>query len=75
MINKAKELSRYKKQAIMVIVDCILFVGILLASYVIRFEKWFIPADDTLKINISCTINWNSYICKIWNVSISYSPY
>ena len=46
MINKAKELSRYKKQAIMVIVDCILFVGILLASYVIRFEKWFIPADD-----------------------------
>ena len=50
MINKAKELSRYKKQTIMVITDCILFVGILLASYAIRYEQWFIPVDDTLRL-------------------------
>ena len=56
MINKAKELSRYKKQAIMVIVDCILFVGILLASYTIRYEQWFFPLDDTLRLILAAPL-------------------
>ena len=56
MINKIKDLSRYKKQAIMVIVDCILFVSILHASYTIRYEQWYFPADDTLRLILAAPL-------------------
>ncbi len=56
MINKARELSRYKKQAIMVFVDCIMFVGILLTSYTIRYEQWYFPVDDTLRLILAAPL-------------------
>ena len=56
MINKIKDLSRYKKQTIMVFVDCILLIGILFASYSIRFDYWYFPKDDTFRLILAAPI-------------------
>ena len=56
MINKIKDLSRYKKQTIMVFVDCILLIGILFASYSIRFDYWYFPKDDTIRLILAAPI-------------------
>ena len=56
MINKIKDLSRYKKQTIMVLVDCILLIGILFASYSLRLDYWYIPKDDTIRLILAAPI-------------------
>ena len=56
MINQIKDLSRYKKQAIMLIVDCVLLIGILFASYSIRLDYWYFPKDDTLRLILAAPI-------------------
>ena len=56
MINKIKDLSRYKKQAIMLIVDCVLLIGILFVSYSIRLDYWYFPKDDTLRLILAAPI-------------------
>ena len=56
MINKIKDLSRYKKQTIMVFVDCILLIGILFASYSIRLDYWYFPKDDTFRLILAAPI-------------------
>ena len=56
MIKKVKNLSRYKKQTIMVFVDCILLIVILFASYSIRFDYWYFPKDDTFRLILAAPI-------------------
>ncbi len=56
MINKLKELSRYKKQTIMVVFDCLLFIAILFASYSLRFEELFFPKNDTLRLILAAPL-------------------
>ena len=56
MVNKIKDLSRYKKQIIMLFVDCILLIGILFASYSIRLDYWYFPKDDTLRLILAAPI-------------------
>lgn len=56
MVNKLKELSRYKKQTIMVVVDCLLFIAILFASYSLRFEELFFPKNDTLRLILAAPL-------------------
>ena len=56
MINKIKDLARYKKQTIMFIVDCVLLIGILFASYSIRLDYWYFPKDDTLRLILAAPI-------------------
>tara|TARA_B100001057_G_scaffold491890_1_gene583123 strand:+ start:456 stop:2378 length:1923 start_codon:yes stop_codon:yes gene_type:complete len=56
MISKIKNLSRYKKQTIMMLVDCILLIGILFASYSLRLDNWYIPKDDTLRLILAAPI-------------------
>ena len=56
MISKIKDLSRYKKQTIMMLVDCILLIGILFASYSLRLDNWYIPKDDTLRLILAAPI-------------------
>ena len=56
MINKIKDISRYKKQTIMLIVDCVLLIGILFASYSIRLDYWYFPKDDTLRLILAAPI-------------------
>ena len=50
MINQIKDLTRYKKQSIMLFFDCILLIGVLFASYSIRLDYWYFPKDDTLRL-------------------------
>ena len=56
MIDKIKDFSRYKKQTIMVFVDCIMLIGILFASYSIRFDYLYFPKDDTLRLILAAPI-------------------
>ena len=56
MINKIKNLSRYKKQIIMFLTDCILLIGILFASYSLRLDYWYFPEDDTLRLILAAPI-------------------
>ena len=56
MINKIKDISRYKKQTIMLIVDCVLLIGILFASYSIRLDYWYFPKDDTIRLILAAPI-------------------
>jgi FlaA1/EpsC-like NDP-sugar epimerase len=56
MINKIKDLSRYKKQVIMLIVDSVLLIGILFVSYSIRLDYWYYPKDDTLRLILAAPI-------------------
>jgi FlaA1/EpsC-like NDP-sugar epimerase len=56
MINKIKDLSRYKKQTIMLIVDFILLISILFASYSIRLDYWYFPKDDTIRLILAAPI-------------------
>ncbi len=56
MISKIKDLSRYKKQTIMVLVDCILLIGILFVSYSLRLDYWYIPKDDTIRLILAAPI-------------------
>jgi len=46
MINKIIKLSRVNKQLIMLLVDSVLLVSILLASFSIRLGYWYFPQSD-----------------------------
>ena len=40
----------------MLIVDCVLLIGILFASYSIRLDYWYFPKDDTLRLILAAPI-------------------
>ncbi|MDB2590563.1 polysaccharide biosynthesis protein [Candidatus Thioglobus sp.] len=48
MINKVINLSRIYKQLIMLLVDSVVLVSILLASFSIRLGYWYFPQDDLI---------------------------
>ena len=48
MLNLVVNLSRINKQLIMLLVDSILLVSILLASFSIRLGYWYFPQDDLI---------------------------
>jgi FlaA1/EpsC-like NDP-sugar epimerase len=48
MINRMIGLSRINKQLIMLLVDSVLLVSILLASFSIRLGYWYFPQDDLI---------------------------
>lgn len=48
MINKVINLSRIYKQLIMLLVDSVVLVSILLASFSIRLGYWYFPNDDLI---------------------------
>ena len=48
MLNLVVNLSRINKQLIMLLVDSMLLVSILLASFSIRLGYWYFPQDDLI---------------------------
>ncbi|MDC0904061.1 nucleoside-diphosphate sugar epimerase/dehydratase [Candidatus Thioglobus sp.] len=48
MINKVINLSRIYKQLIMLLVDSVVLVSILLASFSIRLGYWYFPENDLI---------------------------
>jgi FlaA1/EpsC-like NDP-sugar epimerase len=48
MINRLINLSRINKQLILLLVDSMLLVSILLASFSIRLGYWYFPQDDLI---------------------------
>ena len=48
MISKLTNLSRLNKQMIMLLVDSVLLVSILLASFSIRLGYWYFPESDLI---------------------------
>jgi FlaA1/EpsC-like NDP-sugar epimerase len=50
MIQKALNLSRITKQSIMLLVDSVLLVLVLLASFSIRLGYWYFPESDLIWI-------------------------
>lgn len=48
MINRLLALSRINKQAIMLLIDSVLLVSILLASFSIRLGYWYFPEGDLI---------------------------
>ena len=50
MTNKISNISRFQKKIIMVLMDCILLIAILFASYSIRLDYWYFPKDDTIRL-------------------------
>jgi FlaA1/EpsC-like NDP-sugar epimerase len=50
MTNKITNISRFQKKIIMVLMDCILLIAILFASYSIRLDYWYFPKDDTIRL-------------------------
>jgi FlaA1/EpsC-like NDP-sugar epimerase len=50
MTNKITNISRFQKKIIMVLMDCILLIAILFASYSIRLDYWYFPKDDSIRL-------------------------
>ena len=50
MINRVVNLSRINKQLIMLLIDSILLVSILLASFSIRLGYWYFPQSDLILV-------------------------
>jgi FlaA1/EpsC-like NDP-sugar epimerase len=48
LISKLTNLSRLNKQMIMLLVDSVLLVSILLASFSIRLGYWYFPESDLI---------------------------
>ena len=48
MISQVLSLSRINKQLIMLLVDSVLLVSILLASFSIRLGYWYFPESDLI---------------------------
>ena len=48
MLNKILNLSRINKQLIMLLVDSVVLVSILLASFSIRLGYWYFPESDLI---------------------------
>ena len=48
MLNKLINLSRFHKQLIMLLVDSVVLVSILLASFSIRLGYWYFPESDLI---------------------------
>ena len=56
MISKITDLSRFNKQILMILIDSILLIGILFASYSIRLDYWYFPKDDTIRLILAAPI-------------------
>ena len=56
MISKITDLSRFNKQIVMLLIDSILLIGILFASYSIRLDYWYFPKDDTIRLILAAPI-------------------
>ena len=56
MFGQLVNLSRKSKQLFMIFIDAILLIAILLISYSIRFDYWYIPEDDTLRLILAAPI-------------------
>jgi len=50
MINKITNLSRIFKQLLLISEDSILLIFVLFLSYSIRFDYFYFPADDTIRL-------------------------
>ena len=56
MLNLVVNLSRINKQLIMLLVDSILLVSILLASFSIRLGYWYFPQDDLIWVVLGAPV-------------------
>ena len=56
MTNKLTDLSRSKKNFIMMLVDSVLLIVVLFASYSIRLDYWYFPKDDTIRLILAAPI-------------------
>ena len=56
MINKVINLSRIYKQLIMLLVDSVVLVSILLASFSIRLGYWYFPQDDLIWVVLGAPV-------------------
>ena len=56
MISRIIKLSRIKKQLIMLLVDAVLLVSILLASFSIRLGYWYFPQSDLAWVIFSAPV-------------------
>ena len=56
MLNLVVNLSRINKQLIMLLVDSMLLVSILLASFSIRLGYWYFPQDDLIWVVLGAPV-------------------
>ncbi|WPE15924.1 nucleoside-diphosphate sugar epimerase/dehydratase [Candidatus Thioglobus autotrophicus] len=56
MLNLVINLSRINKQLIMLLVDSMLLVSILLASFSIRLGYWYFPQDDLIWVVLGAPV-------------------
>ena len=56
MFNKLKKLSRLNKQLIMCVVDSLVLVMVLLASFSVRLGYWYLPSNDLTVLIFSAPI-------------------
>jgi len=56
MFNKLKKLSRLNKQLIMFLVDSLVLVMVLLASFSVRLGYWYLPSNDLTVLIFSAPI-------------------
>ena len=56
MFNKLKKLSRLNKQLIMFLVDSLVLVMVLLASFSVRLGYWYLPSNDLSMLIFSAPI-------------------
>jgi len=50
MLSRLTNLSRNHKKLLLLFVDIILLITVLLASYSIRLDYWYLPKDDTIRL-------------------------
>ena len=56
MLSSLLNISRLSKQLIMSIIDSVLLVAVLLASYSISLDYWYFPKDDTIRLILAAPI-------------------